>query len=72
MKLSIMVRANSKQNEVRVREDGGLLVLVNAPPTEDKANKKVIEVLSKYLGKPKSHLTILHGRTSRHKVIEVQ
>lgn len=71
MKLSITIKPNARQNAVQVREDGGLIVLVKAPAAEGKANKKLIEVLSKFLGKPKSSISVVHGKTSRHKIVEV-
>ncbi|MBI3787246.1 MAG: DUF167 domain-containing protein [Ignavibacteriales bacterium] len=71
MKLSIQVKANARKNEVALREDGGLIVYVNVPPIEGRANEKVVEVLSKYLGKPKRNITIISGRKGKHKIVEV-
>lgn len=71
MKLSIQVKPNARKNEVAVREDGGLIVHVTVPPIEGRANEKVIEVLAKYLGKPKRNITIASGRKGKHKIVEV-
>lgn len=72
MKVSVNVKANARRNSVEVRDDGGLLVSVTAPPVEGKANKKVIEVLSAYFGKPKRDISILRGRSGRHKIVEIR
>ncbi|GAW13595.1 hypothetical protein ANO14919_029820 [Xylariales sp. No.14919] len=44
---------------------------VSAPPQDGKANKAVLEVLSKALGTPKSDLHITHGLKSRDKTVSV-
>ncbi|KAI1292431.1 DUF167-domain-containing protein [Xylaria venustula] len=44
---------------------------VSAPPQDGKANKAVLEVLSKALGTPKSELQITHGLKSRDKTIRM-
>ncbi|MBI2620394.1 MAG: DUF167 domain-containing protein [Ignavibacteriales bacterium] len=71
MRVSIRVRAHARRNFVEVGDDGNLIVSVTAPPVEGKANKKVIEVLSEYLGKPKRNISILRGRSGRHKIVEI-
>ncbi|MBI3112637.1 MAG: DUF167 domain-containing protein [Ignavibacteriales bacterium] len=71
MKLSIQVKTNAKKNEVTVREDGSLLVAVNVPPIEGKANKRVIDVLAQYLGRPKSTIIIVKGKKGKHKIVEI-
>jgi uncharacterized protein YggU (UPF0235/DUF167 family) len=54
-----------------VREDGGLIVSVTAPAIEGRANERVIELLSRYLKKPKTSFRIVFGVKSKNKVIEV-
>jgi len=71
MKFTVIVKANARKNSVQVQDDGGLLVQVNVPPIEGRANKKVIELLAKFLNKPKSHFSIRSGQKSRYKVVEV-
>jgi len=46
-----------------------LAVRVGAAPDKGKANKAVIEVLSRALGLPKSSLSIVAGETDRHKTV---
>ena len=47
------------------------MVKVNAPAKEGKANKKLVEILSKHFSKPKSSIRIVKGLTSKNKVIEI-
>jgi hypothetical protein len=71
MKLNVTVKANAKTNEVIIRSDGGLLVKVTAPPVDGKANKKVIQQLAIFFGKPKSAISIVSGRTGKIKIVEI-
>ncbi len=72
MRISITVKANARKNEVLLRDDGGLMVLVTAPPVDGKANRKVIEQLAAFFHKPKSAITILSGKSGKFKVVEIQ
>lgn len=71
MKINIQVKPNARKNEVTLREDGSLLVHLNAPPIEGRANEKLIEVLAKHFGKPKRNITIVVGKRGKHKIVEV-
>lgn len=52
-------------------EGGEILLWVKAPAREGRANKAVVELLSRYLGVPKSRITVLKGHTARNKIIDV-
>lgn len=45
---------------------------VTAVPEKGKANKALIQLLSKHFGVSKSSITIVRGETSRLKIIEIQ
>ncbi len=71
MKVRVRVKPNSKK--VGVEEKGEfLLVRVKSPPTEGKANRELIEVLSDYFGVPKSRIRIVSGQSSRNKLVEIE
>lgn len=53
-------------------EEGRLKVRVTVPPERGKANKKVVELLSKTLKVPKGSIEIVRGETSRIKVVRVE
>ena len=65
------VTPNSTRNEVAGFADGVLRVKVAAPPVKGKANKELIALLSQTLGVDKSRAIIIHGHTSRSKVIAI-
>ena len=71
MKIKITVKPNSRRNEVAKAADGSIIVRVNAPPIEGKANEKVIELLSEYFDKPKRCFSIMTGFKRRDKIIEI-
>lgn len=51
--------------------DGSLVVHVKAPPTEGKANERLIEVLAEYFKRPKRNIVIRTGFTGRQKIVEI-
>ena len=71
MKIDIRVRANSKQNKVEGEIAGRLVVFVQAPAVDGKANRAVIEVLSKHFKLKSREVKIINGETSRDKTVEI-
>ena len=59
---------NSSKNELIV-EDEFIKVKISAQPIENKANKALIEYLSKQFKIPKSLISIIKGETSKEKTI---
>lgn len=72
MRLSVLVKPNSRNNAVEARQDGSLVVYVSARPIEGRANEKLIEVLAKHFRKRKRDVVIVSGRRGKHKIIEVR
>ena len=71
MKISVRVRTNARKNEVQQLDETRFLVSVTASPVEGKANEKVIEALAEYFHKPKRSITIVRGRATREKIVEI-
>lgn len=71
MKLSIKVIPNSKQEKI-IQEINRLKVYVKSPAIEGKANKALIELLSKHFNSKKSNISIVSGLKSRNKIIEIK
>jgi uncharacterized protein (TIGR00251 family) len=71
MRISVTVKANSRENSVEKLRDDEFAVRVKAPAKEGKANQAVIESLSGYFGIAKSRINILKGLTSKKKIIDV-
>lgn len=70
MKISVRVKPNSKIEKVE-KAEGFFLIFVKEPPQEDKANLAVINLLSAYFKVPKSRISILRGKKSRQKIVEI-
>lgn len=52
--------------------DGVLRVRIRAPATEGRANKELVAFLAGRLGVPKSRVRLVHGSSSRYKLVEVE
>ena len=71
MKISVIVKPNSKKEEVVPSGDGAYTVRVAAPPVEGKANERVVELLAEHFGVPKSRVSIARGAGGRRKIVEI-
>jgi len=70
MKISVKVKPNSKSEKVeKIGETYKLYV--KEPAKEDRANLAVINLLSEYFKVPKSRISILRGKKSRQKIVEI-
>ena len=65
--LPVRAQPGARRNEIRGEQDGALKVCVTQSPEKGKANKAIVELLSKSLGLKKSQLELLSGETSHHK-----
>lgn len=66
--IKIKIVPNSSKNEI-VLEEEFTKVKVTAQPIENKANKALVEFLSKTFKIPKTSIEILKGETSKEKTI---
>ena len=64
--IEIRVVPNSSKNSISDEVDF-LKVKLTAPPVDNKANKALIEYLSKLLKTPKSSIELVSGMTSKNK-----
>jgi uncharacterized protein len=69
-RLKVMVKPKSSRRAVTVENDT-LLVWVNTPPVEGKANAQCLRLVAEWLGVAKSNLTILSGDRQRTKIIGI-
>lgn len=66
--IRLRISPNSSKNQIV--KDGDIIKLkITAQPVEGKANKAVIEYLSKLFKVPKTSLKIIKGETSKDKTI---
>jgi len=71
MLVHVRVQPNSAREGIE-KEGDVLVVKVSAPPRAGKANRRLIELLSKYYGVPKSGIEIIRGAKSRDKVVKIK
>ena len=67
----IKIVPNSSKNDI-VLEEGFIKVKVTAQPIENKANKALVEYLSKTFKVPKTKIEIVKGDTSKEKTILIK
>lgn len=66
--LKLRISPNSAKNQIIISEDT-IKLKITAQPIENKANKAVIEYLSKLFKIPKTSITIIKGETSKDKTL---
>lgn len=70
--LQVKVKPGSKQNTLRLDATGGLQICLQASAQDGKANKMLIQYLAKLLQLQQKQIVILHGVTSRLKVLLIK
>lgn len=71
MILKIRVVPNARKTEFTGYRDGELLLRLNAPPVDGKANKAAIDFIARYLSVSRSSVRLAGGERSRHKIFEI-
>ena len=71
MKLKIKVVPKASKNAIAGWLGDELKIMVTAAPEKGKANKAVVEILSKALQLPKQSVKIIAGATSPRKIVEL-
>jgi hypothetical protein len=72
MRIKVKVKPNAKKEEIKKVGEDYFEIRTTAVPEKGKANKKVIEILSKYLKVSKSRIKLVRGETSREKLFEIE
>ncbi len=69
----IRVRVTSNAKEARLTKTGetNFEVKVDEKAVGGRANRRLLEILSKHFNVPKSRVAIVRGATSRDKVVEI-
>ena len=66
--IKLKISPNASKNEI-IKTDEMVKVKVTAQPIKNKANKALVEFLSKNFKVPKSSIEIVKGETSKEKTI---
>lgn len=70
--LAIRVTPRARRDGITgIMQDGTIKIRLTAPPVEGKANKALIEFLSRIFSIPASHFEIVAGETSRDKLVSI-
>jgi uncharacterized protein len=70
-KISVTVKPLAKRESVTQRSEFDLVVSVHAPARDGKANARLVELLAGHFDTAKTHVRIVHGHSSRKKLVEV-
>ena len=65
--LPVRAQPGARRNEIRGEQDGMLKVCVTQAPEKGKANKAIVDVLSKELSVRRSQIELVSGQTSSQK-----
>jgi uncharacterized protein (TIGR00251 family) len=75
MRVNVRAYPNARRTVVAGRYGNGeppvLIVRVNAPAADGRANHAVIAALARAFGVPKGSVSLLSGAASRHKLMDV-
>jgi uncharacterized protein (TIGR00251 family) len=69
--IKIKVEPRSSKSEIVGAYGDALKVKLTSPPVEGKANKELIELLSKKLKVRKKDIEIISGQSSKNKVVKI-
>ncbi len=68
---TLRISPNASKNEI-IKDDNGIKVKITAQPIDGKANKALIEFLSKQFKIPKSYFKIVRGETVKEKTLLIK
>ncbi|KKP80245.1 MAG: hypothetical protein A2271_02965 [Candidatus Moranbacteria bacterium RIFOXYA12_FULL_35_19] len=71
MRIYIKVIPRSSKNEIVKISEGEYKVKLTAPPADGEANKMLIEILAKHFDVSKSLVSIIGGKSTRKKLVEI-
>ena len=69
--MAIHVRPNASKTAVGGTHDGALVVWVAQPADQGKATAAALQAVAEALGVPHRTVTLLHGASSRRKVLQI-
>jgi uncharacterized protein len=70
--IECFVSPRSKKSAIKGLRGGSLAVGLNAPPVDGKANRALIDFISKLLKVPQSRISVFKGEHNKQKVLLIQ
>jgi uncharacterized protein (TIGR00251 family) len=71
MILEVHLQPRAKTDAIVGWQGNALKIRLTAPPVDDKANDALCRFLAQSLHLPTSTVTLVRGRTSRHKFVQI-
>lgn len=71
MRITVKVKPNSSRESIEKTDDVDFLVRVREKPSEGKANRAVIKILSEHFKLAPSGINLIKGTACRIKVFEI-
>jgi hypothetical protein len=71
MKIKVKVIPKARREAV-LKEDNFFKVYLKEPPTDGKANKRLIKIIANYFEVKKCNVEIIKGKTCREKLVEIK
>ena len=68
MRIKITVKTNAREEKIQKIGENAFLVKLKESPKNGRANARLLNLVSCFFQK---NARIIHGRTSRHKIIEL-
>jgi len=72
MRLTVRVAPRARQRRLEQAPDGTWRAMVPEPPEDGRANAALVALLAEHFNVPKRALRIVHGYTSRQKIVEIK
>lgn len=70
--LAVRVQPRASREGVDGRIGERVRIRVNAPPVNDAANQRVIELMARAFGVPRSQVDVVSGNTRRDKLLRIR
>lgn len=69
--ITVHVKTRCKKEGVDQLKENEFTVRVKTPPVDGRANKRVVELLSKHLGRPKTSFHLFRGEKAKIKMFSL-
>jgi uncharacterized protein len=69
--LAIRVQPRAKRTEVAGERGDAVVIRVNAPPVDGRANEAVCRLIAKRLDVPRTAVRIVRGESARDKLVRI-
>ncbi|MCD4671016.1 MAG: DUF167 domain-containing protein [Actinomycetia bacterium] len=69
--IRIYVRPNSSETKIAGLYNNNIKIKIESSPEKGKANKELVNFISRIIGIPKSRIEIISGITSNYKTIRI-